>query len=77
MHQIMSKGRWKQMRGRIHKVWGKLTRNPCAEFLGEQDIMEGKLEEYYASRNGDIRGAHQSARPDYRYAGRGHGDLVA
>ncbi len=55
MNQFMAIERWKQMRGKIRKLWGKLTRNPHAEFLGEQDRMEGKIEEYYARRNGDSR----------------------
>ena len=64
MNQLISKGRWKQMRGSIHKMWGKLTHYPGAEFLGEQNIMEGKLEEYYAGRCSDFRDARRPVRSD-------------
>lgn len=57
---IMSAGRWKQIRGRVQKAWGRLKHDPCEEFLGEWDIMEGKIEEYKASKDRD---AHQARRP--------------
>ena len=77
MNQFLSKGRWKQMRGRIQKMWGKLTHNPYEEFLGEQEIVEGKIEEYYARKSGDSRGTFRPARTGNSYAGRRHGNLVA
>lgn len=61
MNQFASKGCWKQMRGRIHKMWGQLTHNPYQEFLGEQDIVEGKIEEFHARKSSGSRG---TPRPD-------------
>lgn len=51
MNQFLSKGRWKQIRGRIQKMWGRLTHNPYEEFRGEQEIMKGKIEEYDAHKS--------------------------
>ncbi|TAK34485.1 MAG: CsbD family protein [Lysobacteraceae bacterium] len=62
MNQFPSKGRWKQMRGRIHKTWGQLTHNPYEEFLGEQEIVEGKIEEFGARKSSDSRGRPRPAR---------------
>ncbi len=76
MNQFMSKGRRQQMRGKFKKLWGRLTHNPYCEFLGEQDIIEGKLDEYYARRSGDSHGALRP-RTGKRYIGRRHDDLVA
>ena len=42
------KGRCKQMGGKVCKLWGRITRNAAHEFRGDQFIIEGKLEEYYA-----------------------------
>jgi len=44
------KGRYKQVGGRLCKLWGRWTRDQGREFIGEMIIVEGKLEEYYASR---------------------------
>ena len=64
------------MRGRIHKIWGQLTHNPYEEFLGEQGIVEGKIEEYYSRKSSDSRGTPRPARAGNSDAGRRHGDLV-
>jgi len=77
MDQFMSKGRWKQMRGKIHKIWGKLTHNPHEEFLGEQNIVEGKIEEYHARMSSDSRGELRPWRTGNSYGGRRHGDRIA
>lgn len=50
------KGRCKQVGGRLCKLWGRWTRNGRREFIGDLIIVEGKLEEFYASR----RAARQS-----------------
>lgn len=41
-------GRCKQFGGKVGKLWGRITRNAAREFRGDQSIIEGKLEEYYA-----------------------------
>jgi hypothetical protein len=66
MHRFISKGRWKQIRGRIQRAWGKWTRNPCAEFFGEREIMEGKIADFQARRTADPH--HR--RPAVRRSGR-------
>ncbi len=45
------KGRCKQVGGRLCKLWGRFTRNGRREFIGDLIIVEGKLEEFYASRH--------------------------
>lgn len=69
MNQFLSQGRRKQIRGKIQKMWGKLTHNSYEEFLGEQEIMEGKIEEYYARKSCDSRGTPRPARAGNSYAG--------
>ena len=53
--QAQWQGRWKQFGGRFCRLWGRLTRNPAREFRGEQMIIAGKLESYYAGARGDRR----------------------
>jgi uncharacterized protein YjbJ (UPF0337 family) len=54
MNKLILDGRWKQVRGRCRKAWGRWTRNVFEEFRGERDIVDGKLEEHYA-RNAAMR----------------------
>lgn len=49
-------------------MWGKLTHNPYEEFLGEQEIVKGKIEEYYARKSCDSRGTLRPARTGNSYA---------
>jgi uncharacterized protein YjbJ (UPF0337 family) len=74
MHELISSGRWKQWRGRVHKMWGKLTHNPYVQFLGELDMVEGKIEEYQARQHGPRL---RSASGRNLYTTRRRGDLVA
>ena len=53
--QAQWQGRCKQFGGRFRRLWGRLTRNPGHEFRGEQMIIAGKLERYYAGARGDRR----------------------
>ena len=41
-------GRSKLIRGRCCRLWGRVTGNADREFQGEQLIIAGKLEAYYA-----------------------------
>jgi uncharacterized protein YjbJ (UPF0337 family) len=54
MNKLILNARWKQVRGRCRKAWGRWTRNVFQEFRGEREIVDGKLEEHYA-RNAAIR----------------------
>jgi len=38
-------GRWKQIRGRIKQVWGKMTYDVFLVFSGEQDTINGRIQE--------------------------------
>ena len=49
MNKVILNGRLKQVRGRCRKAWGRLTRNVFQEFRGEREIVDGKLEEHYAT----------------------------
>ena len=46
-------GRSKLIGGQCCRLWGRLTRNPDREFQGEQLIIAGKLEAYYAAGRTD------------------------
>jgi uncharacterized protein YjbJ (UPF0337 family) len=58
MDRSILKGRWKQWRGRCRKAWGKATGNLFEEFLGERDMIDGKIEEHYA-RSASLRRGEQ------------------
>ncbi len=59
--QALWQGRCKQFGGRFCRLWGRLTRNPAREFRGEQMIIAGKLESYYAGASGDRRASRISS----------------
>lgn len=57
------KGRSKQARGRLYKLWGRFTHNQRREFIGDLIIVEGKLETHYARRmlhDGQVAGPKRS-----------------
>jgi uncharacterized protein YjbJ (UPF0337 family) len=47
MNRNIVGGKWKQIRGRLKRSWGRLTHNPFNEFDGEQDLLNGKIQESY------------------------------
>ena len=59
--QALWQGRCTQFGGRFCRLWGRLTRNPAREFRGEQMIIAGKLESYYAGASGDRRASRIGA----------------
>ena len=44
-------GRWKQVRGAMLCQWGRFTANPFTVFVGEQDRINGRIQE----RLGQVR----------------------
>ena len=46
--QMRWRSRTKLVGGACCRLWGRLTRNPDVEFHGDQLIVAGKLEAYYA-----------------------------
>lgn len=40
-------GRWKQLKGRIHKEWGHWIHSPSLEAIGHQEQVTGKIQERY------------------------------
>ena len=49
-------GRCKQAGGRLRQWWGRLSRDSAGEFRGDQLIIEGKLQAYYACGRVAARG---------------------
>lgn len=47
MNENISKGNFRQLRGKIKEQWGKLTDDEIDEMEGKADILAGKLQERY------------------------------
>jgi uncharacterized protein YjbJ (UPF0337 family) len=47
MNRHIVGGKWKQIRGRLKRGWGRLTHNAFNEFDGDQDLLLGKIQESY------------------------------
>jgi uncharacterized protein YjbJ (UPF0337 family) len=47
MNRDVLEGNWKQMRGRIKEMWGKLTDDDLDTIDGKRDRLIGKLQERY------------------------------
>ena len=47
MNKDVLKGNWKQMKGEAQKQWGKLTDDDLDRIDGDQEKLEGKLQEAY------------------------------
>ncbi len=47
MSNNISKGRWKQIRGKVKERWGKLTHDEITVINGEIDQLVGKIQEKY------------------------------
>lgn len=48
-------GKWKQIRGRLRHGLGRLTGSPFGEFEGQQDILNGKIQEHRGRARSDTR----------------------
>ncbi len=46
MNKDIISGKWKQLRGHFRMDWGRLTSSPFTEFSGQQDMLNGKIQEY-------------------------------
>lgn len=47
MNQDISKGNFKQIKGKLKEQWGKLTDDEIDQMEGKADILAGKLQERY------------------------------
>lgn len=47
MNNEILKGEWKELKGEIQKVWGKLTDNDLDQVNGEATRLEGLLQQKY------------------------------
>ncbi len=43
----MAQGTWNQMKGNMHKWWGKITDDDWEETKGNKDAILGKLQQRY------------------------------
>lgn len=46
-NQDVLAGKWKQIRGQVKQLWGKLTDDDLDRISGRADILIGKLQERY------------------------------
>ncbi len=47
MNEDIMQGQWKQMRGKVHEWWGKLTDDDLDQINGKRDQLVGRLQERY------------------------------
>ena len=47
MNRDIFEGNWKQVRGRVKEMWGKLTDDDLDVIDGKKDKLVGKLQERY------------------------------
>ncbi|MCA0404449.1 MAG: CsbD family protein [Proteobacteria bacterium] len=47
MNKEIFSGKWDQVKGKIKQQWGKLTDNDLTEIEGDNELLFGKLKEYY------------------------------
>lgn len=40
-------GNWKQIKGKAHQQWGKLTDDQLEEIRGDRQMLTGKVQELY------------------------------
>jgi len=47
MNNDIFEGKWKQMSGKVHEQWGKLTDDDVEQINGKRERLEGLLQERY------------------------------
>jgi len=47
MNKNQLKGEWKQLRGKVHEQWGKLTNDDLDVIAGKRDQLVGRLQARY------------------------------
>lgn len=47
MNSEYLKGNWNQLKGRVRRQWGKLTKDELDIIRGDQEILIGKIQEHY------------------------------
>ena len=53
--QNVIQGNWKQLRGRVHHEWGKLTHNDVEQIKGDAEVLAGKIQERYGVTEAQAR----------------------
>ena len=47
MNKDTLRGQWTQLKGQVHKQWGKLTDDDLDQIHGDAEILAGKIQERY------------------------------
>jgi uncharacterized protein YjbJ (UPF0337 family) len=47
MNEDILQGKWKQIRGEVQSLWGRLTNDDLDRIQGSSDKLAGKLQEHY------------------------------
>lgn len=40
-------GNWKQLKGKVHQQWGRLTDDQIDQIQGDREMLTGKIQELY------------------------------
>lgn len=55
MNKEIFGGKWEQVKGEIKQQWGKLTDNDLTQIEGDNQILFGKLKEYYGYNKEEVQ----------------------
>lgn len=57
MNKDIFDGKWEEVKGKMKKVWGKLTDNDLKEIEGNQQEIFGKLQKHYGYTEDQVKKA--------------------
>ncbi|KTD21054.1 CsbD family protein [Legionella londiniensis] len=55
MNRDIFEGKWEEIKGKLRQTWGKLTDNDLQEIKGDQEVIFGKLQQYYGYTKEEIK----------------------
>lgn len=47
MNRDVLAGQWEQLKGKVVRQWGRITRDEMDQIRGNRDILIGKIQEHY------------------------------
>lgn len=54
MNRQEMKGKWKELKGRVRKRWGKLTDDDLDQIQGDHDRLVGRLQRTYGKARSEV-----------------------
>lgn len=55
MNRDIFEGKWEEIKGKLRQTWGKITDNDLQEIKGDQEVIFGKLQQYYGYTKEEIK----------------------